>query len=447
MNTWLSRTAAAAALVLSLPVIGYSQGAAPSSDLRARLRERYDVVALQQGVALVPRQAASAGTSSGRAGTETGSIRLIQIEGGVVAVDGQTLTGAQLRERLGADADLVVQVSYLTPEQQRELAGEAAAPAAGTPTEPPSAPARTDVRRGDVIRFGEDVTVGANERIEGDVVVFGGSATVDGEVTGDLVVFGGQTRLGPQGVVGGDVNVIGGGLDRASGAEVRGDVNEVGGARGGGPRRRWAFSQVFGPVWSRVGSLAATLLRLTLVILVGLLIVAFGRGAVERVAARTAAAPLRSGLIGLLAEILFLPVLVLTCVVLAISIVGIPLLLLVPFAVLLLMLVMLIGFVGLAYQVGLVLSVKLGRAEPGPYLAVATGVIVIGAVTLIAKLGALAGGLLLAPLTAIGYIVEYGAWTVGFGAALLYWYETQTRFGSRRTGPPAVPPTATPNEA
>jgi hypothetical protein len=432
MNRWISRTAAATLLVLTLPMVGHSQGTAPASDLGARLRERYDVVALQQGVALVPREAGS-------------GVRLVQIEGGVVSVDGQTLTGAQLRDRLGADADLVVQASYLTPAQQRELAGAPGATAAP----PPAAPARTEVRRDDVFRFGGPVTIDVNERIEGDVVAFGGPATIDGEVTGDVIALGGPVRLGPQAVVRGDVTVVGGPLDRAPGAQVLGDVNEVGAGRRGGAsgRRPWMWSQMFGPFWSRLGSLAATIVRLTLVLLVGLVVIAFGRGAIERVAARTAASPGRAGLIGLLAQILFVPVLVLTCIVLVISIVGIPLLVLVPFAVLLLMLVMLVGFVGLAYHVGRLVASRVRGAGPGPYASFAIGVLAIGAVTLIAKLGALVGGFLLAPLTVIGYVLEYVAWTVGFGAALLYWYETQTRFGGSRSATPAGPTTPVPGEA
>jgi hypothetical protein len=430
MNRWISRAAATALLVLNLPMLGHGQDAIPSSDLGARLRERYDVVALQQGVALVPRESAS-------------GVRLIQIEGGVVSVDGQTLTGAQLRERLGADADLVVQASYLAVQQQRELAGAGGAPV----TPPPAAPTRTRVRRDDVFRFGGPVTIDANERIEGDVVAFGGPVDMNGEVTGDVVAFGGPVRLGPQSIVRGDVTAVGGPLDRAPGAQVLGDVNEVGGRSGGDFNRRWVMSQMFGPFWSRLGSLAATIVRLTLVLLVGLVVIAFGRGAIERVAARTATTPGRAGLVGLLAQILFIPVLVLTCVVLVVSIVGIPLLVLVPFAVLLLMLVMLVGFVGLAYHVGRLAASKVRGAEPGPYASFAIGVLTIGAVTLIAKLGALAGGFLLAPLTAIGYVLEYIAWTVGFGAALLYWYETQTRFGGRRSAAPAAPSAPLPGEA
>jgi hypothetical protein len=35
--------------------------------------------------------------------------------------------------------------------------------------------------------------------------------------------------------------------------------------------------------------------------------------------------------------------------------------------------------------------------------------------------------------------VEFVAWTVGFGAAILYWYESQTRFGHHGPATPAAP--------
>ncbi|MBI3047098.1 MAG: polymer-forming cytoskeletal protein [Acidobacteria bacterium] len=427
MTGWMTRAAVAAVLVLTMQMTGDGQAGSAVTDLAAKLRERFDIVALQQGVALVPRQAGS-------------GVRLIQVEGGVVAVDGQTLTGAQLRERLAGDADLVVQVSFLTPQQQRELAG-APAPAA-----PPSIE-RTNVVRGDRVRFGGDITVGRDERIEGDVVTVGGALNIDGEVTGDAVSVGGALTLGPDAVIRGDAVAVGAGLKRAPTARIEGEIVEVGGGPGGFGRGRM-MSSMFGSFWSRLGSLAATLLRVGLLVLLGVVVVAFGRNAVERIASRTAATPVRSGLIGLLAEILFIPVLVLTCVVLVVSIVGIPLLALVPFAVLLLMLVMLVGFVGLAFQIGGRLAARLGWTSAGPYAAVVVGVVAIGAATLVAKLAGLAGGFLVgAPLAAVGYFIEYVAWTVGFGAALLYWYETQTRFGPRRGVTPATPAAPSPSEA
>jgi hypothetical protein len=425
---WLIRAVTAGVLLMALHTSTGAQTPA-SSDLATRLRERYDVVALQQGVAFVPRDTGSA-------------VRMIQVVDGVVNVDGETLTGQQLRDRLGSDADLVLQVSYLSSQQQRELAGAVPAPplpgaSAPQPNEPVQ---RTDVVRGDRVRFGGDVTVERNERLEGDAVAIGGSVTVNGEVTGDATSIGGTLTLGPDAVVRGDAVSVGGTLNRAPGARVEGDVTEVGGGGGGGGFRRgmW-FPALFGTFWSRFGSLAATALRLAVLAMVAVIIVAFGRNAVERIAARTAAAPVRSGLIGLLAEILFVPVLVLTAVVLAVSIIGIPLLFLLPFAVLLVMLVALVGFVGLAYHVGRWIASRFGWREPGAYGSVAIGVVAIGGLTLLAKLAALGGGFVIgAPLTGLGYFVEFVAWTVGFGAAILYWYESQTRFGHHR------PATATP---
>jgi hypothetical protein len=421
--------AAAIVLLFSLQGIGQGQTATSQLDLGAKLRERYDVVALQQGVALVPRDTGSA-------------VRMIQVVDGVVNVDGETLTGQQLRDRLGSDADLVLQVSYLSSQQQRELAGAVPAPplpgaSAPQPNEPVQ---RTDVVRGDRVRFGGDITVERNERLEGDAVAIGGSVTVNGEVTGDATSIGGTLTLGPDAVVRGDAVSVGGTLNRAPGSRVEGDVTEVGGGGGGGGFRRgmW-FPALFGTFWSRFGSLAATALRLAVLAMVAVIIVAFGRNAVERIAARTAAAPVRSGLIGLLAEILFVPVLVLTAIVLAVSIIGIPLLFLLPFAVLLVMLVALVGFVGLAYHVGRWIASRFGWREPGAYGSVAIGVVAIGGLTLLAKLAALGGGFVIgAPLTGLGYFVEFVAWTVGFGAAILYWYESQTRFG-HHTPAPATP--------
>lgn len=412
-----TRSMLAVVLVLgALQVTGHGQTTSPA-ELRDRLQQRFDIVRLQQGVALVPRESDSA-------------VRMIQVVDGVVTVDGETLTGAQLRERLGADADLVLQVSYLDRSGQQALSGAAVAaePGSSTPTVE-----RSEIRRGDVVRFGDSITIGRNERINGDVAVFGGSADVDGEIMRDLSVFGGSVRLGPNAVVRGDVSVMGGSLDRSPGARVLGEITEVGRGRA---FRGWMFREMIGSFWSRLWSFGATVFRLSVLVLIGLIVVAFGRTALEGIGARTAATPVRSGLIGLASEILFLPVLVLTIVVLAVSIIGIPLLVLVPFAVLAVLLVALVGFVALAHQIGGRLVPRFGWNAPGPYAAMAIGVAAIGALTLLGKLAGLAGGFFLgAPLAGLGYFVEYVAWTVGFGAALLYWYEMQPRFGRRRPEP------------
>ena len=422
MKNWLTGIAMALLVFAGAQMTGHGQAGA-SDDLAARLRDRYDVVALQQGVAFVPRE-------TGR------GIRMIQVADGVVTVDGETLTGAQLRTRLGSDADLILQVSYLTVQQQRALGGVRQ----GDQTSAPAAIERGRTTRGDRLRFGEPIRIEADERVEGDVFSFGGPVTVEGEITGDVTSFGGPVRLGPRAIVRGDINAMGGPVDRDPGAQVFGRGEEMGG-RHGPFRRAWVFPHLFGSMRSRLGSLIGTTIRITLLVLLGIIVVAFGRNAIERIAPRIAASPVRAGLVGLLAEILFLPVMILTCIVLAVSIVGIPLLVLIPLVVLLLMLVGLTGFAALAYQLGGRIAGRFGWTGRGPYATVAIGVVAIGALTLVAKLAAVAGGFIVgAPLSAVGYLVEYVAWTIGFGAAILAWHESQPRFHRRGESPAAGAP-------
>jgi hypothetical protein len=126
----------------------------------------------------------------------------------------------------------------------------------------------------------------------------------------------------------------------------------------------------------------------------------------------------RAGLTGLIAEILFVPVLAATIVVLVISILGIPLLILVPFAIILVGIVMLVGYTAVAQLTGSWALERFGRSERNPYLVVTIGLVVIAAITLIGRLFALAVGGFGAPIYVVGYVVEYLAWTVGFGAAI-----------------------------
>ena len=148
----------------------------------------------------------------------------------------------------------------------------------------------------------------------------------------------------------------------------------------------------------------------------------------------------RSGLIGLLAEVLFVPVVVVTLIVLAVSVVGIPLIALVPFGILFVVVLMLVGFSGVAYGLGRQVLDRLGWSARSAYLAVTLGVLAILTVTLLARLVAMGAGFLGLPLTAIGYLVEYVAWTVGFGAGILALVEWRRRRGSQAVSPEPPPP-------
>ena len=423
---------------------------ATAAELRTQLSGAYDIVGLQQGIALVPKGANS-------------RVRMIQIVNGAVTVDGDTLTAAQLRDRLGADAPAIIQLTYLSAAEQRQLASPDAAstaqPAPGTtpgpapattpapaPAPAPGTPTRSVERRGDIVRIGGGaVNVAENERVEGDVVAIGGPVTINGEVTGDVVAVTGGLTLGPRAVVRGEVTAVGGPFNRDPQAQVFGKINEVGiGVNGQTlpPYRINPRNLIFGSIASRVGNLTATIARVLMFMLFVLIVTAVGQRPVQQIVSRIAAEPLRAGLVGLLAEILFVPVLVVTILALLISIIGIPLLLLVPFAIILVGVVMLVGFTGAATIAGEWTLTRFGRTERNPYLVVAVGLVVIAAVTLVGRLFALAVGGFGAPLYAVGYLIEYLAWTVGFGAAILAWLHM--RRGPTTPAMPATPPAAEP---
>ncbi|HSS50116.1 MAG TPA: hypothetical protein VLX28_14355 [Thermoanaerobaculia bacterium] len=102
------------------------------TSLRQALDSRYEVLPVQGGIALKPRQP--------KAG-----IRTIEVTSDGVAVNGERVTARTLHDWLGADADLVLRLQGLSAAEQRQifgLEGGGSAPAA-VPT-PPAAPASAE---------------------------------------------------------------------------------------------------------------------------------------------------------------------------------------------------------------------------------------------------------------------------------------------------------------
>jgi hypothetical protein len=400
--------------------------------LRERAERRFQVIEVRRGMVLVPK-------------SDTARARTIDIDDGQVAVDGVPLTGRELRDRLGDDAELVAQLSFLDAGGRRAFfAGAAAAPVAPAP--PEAAPAEPKAERwneiaryrhgGARVRFGGDVTVAEDEAISDDVVAILGSARVDGRVDGNVVAVGGSIHLGPKASVRGDVTAVGGSVERADGTVVTGQINEIRIARPTfGPLasiRPWRDWHWFGDSvrypFGRSIDLVSTLVRVALVGLLAALMVAVLPAPVRRVADRVAAEPWRSGLVGLAAQLLFVPLLVITVVVLAVSIIGIPLLLLVPFGLIVVGIALLMGFAGAACAVGRVVGERAGSGMPGLLVSMVVGLAVVFALTLIAKFLGLVGlpvSVIVGAVLAVGFFVEYVAWTVGLGGVLL------SRFGRR----------------
>ena len=402
-------------------------------DVRTSVEARFDIVPIANGVVLTPRFRTS--------------IKSIEVSEAAIAIDGAPVTGKEVTERLGRDADLVLRVSYLEPAARRELAigpstrddrpgqGKTPAPAPVDPTAPTIDPRSSDAdpeipriprgrRREDIVRIGGNVTVDSDEMVRGDVVVIGGSANINGEVDGEVVVVGGSARFGPQADIRRDITIVGGGLSRDERATIRGGIKEVGFGdiawRGRGEWGRsadWDWMNGFYPV----ARLSGTLVRITLLILLTTLVLFVAKTPVQQIADRVAADPVKSWFVGFLAEMLFIPVLIMTAVVLAISIIGIPLLVLLPVAIVALLVVMLVGFTAVAYHIGRLLQDKVDVLRTRPYAATFTGILLIVSPVLLARLVGLTGdlGFIVWPIAAVGFLLEYSVWTAGLGAAAL----------------------------
>jgi hypothetical protein len=101
-----------------------------------------------------------------------------------------------------------------------------ASPAAPSP--PPSPPAAVSTTSGSVSILGSSYTLPANDVLDGNVDVYGGSADIEGTVTGNVRVYGGSAEV--NGAVGHDVVILGGSVHLGQRATVAHDVTVVGGS-------------------------------------------------------------------------------------------------------------------------------------------------------------------------------------------------------------------------
>lgn len=393
--------------------------------LRSRIEQRFDVVPLTDGVALRPK-------------SPIRDVRLIEIASdGAISINGSPVTGSELRERLGADAEPVLRVSYLDADARRalfaarqEVPPEPVEKEAVEPARPPAedeAPRRSRRGYGDRVRIFGDVNVSEDESVSGQVVAVIGSVRIDGEVGDQVVAVLGSVNLGPKAVVRGDVVSVGGRVNRAPGAQIRGGVTEVALSDPGIPINvRWPHNEWWGPIYIFGGfgalpRLIASTFRLLLLVLFAGLALVLARPTVEAAAHRLSENPIQATFVGIATQILLVPTLILAAILLAISIIGIPLLLLLPFVVLILLVMALVGFAGAATAVGQWLRGKTGMAAAGGFVDIFLGILVILLPLLVGRVIGLAGwpvNPLAFLLVATGLAVEFLAWTSGFGAVL-----------------------------
>ena len=183
---------------------------------------------------------------------------------------------------------------------------------------PPEVPRTTT---GEIVRFGTDITVPADQLVEGDVVSIGGDVTVHGKVTGSVTSVGGDVDLRPGARVDEDVVCIGGTLREAPGSSI-------GGQRVTAPRGRW--SGYGWPMVAVVGTGVGMIVHLfQFLVIAGLtwLIIKLAPGRTQEAVDTLKREAGTSALLGLLAWGMVIPsvvALALVVALLCITIIGIP---------------------------------------------------------------------------------------------------------------------------
>jgi hypothetical protein len=397
----------------------------------------------------LPRDVAATASSSGEPGSAAGPA---------------AAQGADAESREGAGLGTTPPLPPVPPT----------APTAPTPPTPPSAeepptlptppsppPA---VSSGSRVRFGGPVTVGKDEVAE-EVVTIGGGVHIDGEVNRDVSAVGGSVRV--NGRVGGSVTAVGGSVHLGPHSEVMGDVRAVGGTvvRAPGSVVHGSLSDVsklrpdidvddgqllLAPLVGRSLHMFWSLATLLLLLLAVTLVVLLAPNALEQVRARVAGEPWTTLGAGLLGQVLVGPALGALVIVLIISIIGCLLLALVPFLIIGLLIATLVGFAGVAYQVGRVLEGRFAWHFGGPYIATIVGVLAIESFSLVGHLLSIGGGFLhffAVIFLFFGLVVRYLAWTMGFGAAILTAFANRPQRFRRQPPPPSTAVLSTPPPA
>jgi hypothetical protein len=277
----------------------------------------------------------------------------------------------------------------------------------------------------DLVVFGGSVSIEKDAKVKGSVVLFGGSFTLDGDVTKDVIVMGGAVKLGADSHIRGSLVTFGAPVDRDASAKVDGDVinnptrpdlpmipsdpsvPDV-------PRIVGSYTN---PFWDALG----VFLQSIVLALLAMLIALFLPVQLRRVSDGVLAQPLVSFGMGLLTLIMFIVVIValaLFSIFIVTLFITIPLIFIVS---VLFTAGMVMGWLALGTEIG----VRIGQMFKGEWplpLAAGLGVFLLNLVAqgigFIPCIGGLVSGL-------VGF--------AGLGAVLL------TRFGTRPAALPATP--------
>lgn len=271
-----------------------------------------------------------------------------------------------------------------------------------------------------VFRMGKDIEVEEDEEIDGDVVALGGCIEIKGIVNGSAVAIGGDVDIFPTGVVEEDAVSIGGQVVKRGEGIVRGEKVSIGFFRT--PPFKMPFGPTRFPMFHPLVGFPLRIIRILLLIFLGIVVLAILPKNVDKIKNKVKQEFVKSGLVGLAAEILVLPIFIL----LIITIIGIPLALLVE--PILIIAALILGYVGTCLFVGEKLQEHTSLKPDTRIMMLVIGILAVELVPLVARTIGIFGNVF-SPfawiIAIIGWMIGYVVITVGFGAAIL------TRLGTR----------------
>jgi hypothetical protein len=290
----------------------------------------------------------------------------------------------------------------------------------------------TVVRGSDIVQVGKSIEVADNELVNGDVVDFLSSITVDGKVMGDVAAILGNVTLGPHAVVNGQVVSILGNVTKEPGSVVRGETAVVGKRHYGrtGPGLVWSWGPPFGH--GLVGAAARIAVFIVMAILM-LLVLYFISNRLLRASQYMSASFGKSFGIGLLVIFPGTLFVVILTIILAITIVGIPVAVLL---ILSLFALYVLGYFTTALELGRFVAGKFNAETDSPYIHGMIGLFllaILGIIAAILYLNPFFGPLRVA-LRVLSILINFIAISVGVGAFIA------SRGGSRPAAGKIAPP-------
>lgn len=225
-----------------------------------------------------------------------------------------------------------------------------------------------DKTTSEIVRFGEDVFVAADELVRGDIACFGGDVTIEGRVMGEVVVFGGNlyARSGAQ--INGDAVVIGGKIIEDPDVNIQGEKIELSGAI-----PFLGFAPKFAPHLQLVGFLTVPI-KFILFLGIAFLIMLIMGARVTRGRSCLKLEYFKSFGWGLLVCFIGTFVIPILMVLLAITLIGIPLALLLAVCTIL---VLFIGLTVFALDLGLRIKERMNLSASNQYALVLIGSVVL----------------------------------------------------------------------